>query len=176
MLDKKNIKEFLNSGSNWRNVLIFILVFIIFLNDCSATNQIREGETNNFSIEANIQSSKILIKNIGNTTLTNIRILKDERDIIEQIPQLKVGENRSIYIPEISGIILEEKEPTAQNEGWLAITCDQGDEKKLVYWECHPVTSYPSPQDILLHEILPLILLITGVVMVVISWVKKRKK
>ncbi len=175
MMDKKNIKEFLNSGSNWRSVLIFILVFIIILNDCSATNQIREGETNNFSIEANIQSSEILIKNIGNTTLTNIRILKDERDIIEQIPQLKVGENRSIYIPGINGINLEKEEPTAQNEGWLAITYDQGDEKKLVYWECHPVTSYPNPQDILLHRILPLILFVIGITIVVIFWVKKRK-
>ena len=173
-MDKKNIKEFLNSSSNWRNVLIFILVFIIILNDCSATNQIREGETNNFSIEVNMQFSKILIKNIGNTTLTNIRILKDERDIIEQIPQLKVGENRSIYIPGISGINLE-KEPTAQNEGWLAITCDQGVEKKVVYWECYPVTSYPTTIEILLHGILPLILLIIGIVIVVIFWVKKRK-
>ena len=119
-------------------------------------NHIDEG---NFSIIASIESPEFSMKNTGNVILTNISIMKDGK-IIAQIPKLEVNESINLSLKNINGINCDKEEPTTQNEGWLLITCDQGIEKKLIYWHIVRYAPIPSTQEVLIYKILPLIFLV----------------
>lgn len=119
-------------------------------------NHIDEG---NFSIIASIESPEFSMKNTGNVILTNISIMKDGK-IITQIPKLEVNESINLSLKNIDGINCDKEEPTTQNEGWLLITCDQGIEKKLIYWHIVRYAPIPSTQEVLIYRILPLIFLL----------------
>ena len=121
-----------------------------------AANYVNGG---NFSMRTSIESPEFSIKNTGNATLTNISIIKDGK-IIVQLPKLEVNKSENLSVKNINGINCEKDKPTAQNEGWLLVTCDQGIEKKLVYWYVVRHAPIPSTQEVLVHKILPLILLV----------------
>ena len=159
--------------SCWKNILIFVFVSSILFDCCSANNVLEEKKENSLSVEANINSSEILIENTGDIILTNISIVKDEKEIIQQVVELNIEESRNIRIPGINGIDLEKEKPTVQNEGWITIIYDQGNEKKMVYWHVVRHASIPNTQEVLMYKIVSLALVILGIAMIMF-WIRKK--
>ena len=146
----------------------------------------------NFSIKAKKYSSTLTITNTGDVVLTNIKIIKltgfakeggaMHEEIIKLIPELEIGKNVNVSIPEISscGFLPEEENITASNEGWIIVTCDQGVTKKMIFCEVipHAIKWHPTHLEFFAFYILPpilAILLIIGVVRY-ISRIRGRKK
>jgi len=158
----------------------------------------------NFSIKAKKYSSTLTITNTGDVVLTNIKIIKLTgfakeggamyEEIIKLIPELEIGKNVNVSIPEISscGFLPDQSHVYGFNpppekeldilsgklmysEGRIIVTCDQGIEKSIVFCE---IKQKSDILEFFAFYILPpvlAILLIIGVVRY-IGRIRGRKK
>jgi hypothetical protein len=131
----KSVLEILSNHGNENKAMLLV----------EASN--KHDTNTNFNIKVT-DYSEFSIENAGNVTLTNITILRDKKEVIAQIPKLEVNESKNFSVKNmagVSGIIPEEEELTAQNTGWLTVTCDQGIERKVVYWHIEAVPQKSQP-------------------------------